>query len=204
MTSFHEVRFPARLAFGSGSGIERKTEIVSLASGYERRISPWALGRRRYLIGAGVRSLVDAAELLGFFEAREGRLYGFRFKDFADFKSCALNVNPAATDQAIGAGDGVTTVFQLVKAYGSVVRDIAKPVSGMVKVAVDGVEVSGFAVDETTGVVTLASAPAVGKVVTAGFEFDTPVRFDSERIDLTLEGVDAGRLTAVSLVEIRV
>ena len=203
MTSFHEVRFPARLAFGSGSGIERKTEIVSLASGYERRISPWALGRRRYLIGAGVRSLVDAAELLGFFEAREGRLYGFRFKDFADFKSCALNAAVSATDQVIGTGDGATTAFQLAKVYGSVTRDIAKPVSGSVKVAVDGVEV-GFVVDETTGIATLASAPAVGKVVTAGFEFDTPVRFDSERIDLTLEGVDAGRLTAVSLIEIRV
>lgn len=203
MTSFHEVRFPARLAFGSGSGIERKTEIVSLASGYERRISPWALGRRRYLIGAGVKSLVDAAELLAFFEAREGRLYGFRFKDFADFKSCALNVNPAATDQAIGTGDGVTAAFQLVKTYGGVARDITKPVSDTVRVAVDGVEV-GFVVDETTGIVTLASAPAAGKAVTAGFEFDTPVRFDSERIDLTLEGVDAGRLTAVSLVEIRV
>ncbi|MGN6208631.1 phage distal tail protein, Rcc01695 family [Asticcacaulis sp.] len=203
MSGFHEVRFPARLAFGSGSGIERKTEIVSLASGYERRISPWALGRRRYLIGAGVKSLVDAAELLAFFEAREGRLYGFRFKDFADFKSCALNVSPAATDQAIGSGDGVTTAFQLVKAYASVVRDITKPVNGTVRVAVEGVEV-GFAVDETTGIVTLAGAPAAGQTVTAGFEFDTPVRFDSERIDLTLEGVDAGRLTAVSLVEIRV
>jgi len=72
-----------------------------------------------------------------------------------------------------------------------------------VKVAVDGVEV-GFAVDETAGIVTLASAPAAGRAVTAGFEFDTPVRFDSERIDLTLEGIDAGRLTAVSLIEIRV
>ena len=203
MSGFHEVRFPVRLAFGSGSGIERKTEIVSLASGYERRISPWALGRRRYLIGAGVKSLVDAAELLSFFEAREGRLYGFRFKDFADFKSCALNVAVSATDQVIGTGDGAATVFQLVKAYGSVVRDVRKPVSGTVKLAVDGVEV-GFTVDETTGVVTLATAPAVGVSVTAGFEFDTPVRFDSERIDLTLEGVDAGRLTAVSLVEIRV
>ncbi|MCR6658564.1 MAG: DUF2460 domain-containing protein [Asticcacaulis sp.] len=202
MTSFHEVRFPARLAFGSGSGIERKTEIVSLASGYERRISPWTLGRRHYLIGAGVKSLVDAAELLAFFEAREGRLYGFRFKDFADFKSCALNVSPAATDQVIGTGNGVMTSFQLVKVYGDVVRDITKPVSGTVQVAVDGVEV-GFSVDETTGIVTLAGAPAAGKAVTAGFEFDTPVRFDSERIDLTLEGVDAGRLTAVSLVEIR-
>ena len=204
MTSFHEVRFPARLAFGSGSGIERKTEIVSLASGYERRISPWALGRRRYLIGAGVKSLVDAAELLSFFEAREGRLYGFRFKDFADFKSCALNVAPGPVDQVIGTGDGANKVFALCKVYGAVVRPIAKPVSGTVRVTVDGIEVTGFMVDAVTGAVTLVSAPGVGAVVTAGFEFDTPVRFDSERIDLTLEGVDAGRLTAVSLVEIRV
>ena len=204
MTGFHEVRFPARLAFGSGSGIERKTEIVALASGYERRISPWAQGRRRYLIGAGVRSLVDAAELLEFFEAREGRLYGFRFKDFADFKSCALNATPSPGDQILGTGDGVRTQFSLRKAYGAVVRPIAKPVSGTVRVAVSGIEVTGYSINSDTGVVTFAAPPAVGQVVTAGFEFDTPVRFDSERIDLTLESFDTGRVTAVSLVEIRV
>ncbi len=205
MSSFHEVSFPARLVFGSGAGIERRTEIVSLASGYERRISPWALGRRRYLVGAGIKSLVDAAELLSFFEAREGRLYGFRFKDFADCKSCALNATPAPTDQALGSGDGAGKTFQLQKAYGSVLRSIAKPVAGTVRVAVAGVErTSGFAVDATTGVVTFSAAPGLGAAVTAGFAFDTPVRFDSDRIDLTLEGFDAGRVAAVSLVEIRV
>jgi uncharacterized protein (TIGR02217 family) len=51
--SFHEVRLPARLAFGSTGGVERRTEVVTLASGYERRSTPWAHGRRRYLIGAG-------------------------------------------------------------------------------------------------------------------------------------------------------
>ena len=204
MTGFHEVRFPARLAFGSGSGIERKTEIVALASGYERRISPWAQGRRRYLIGARVKSLVDAAELLEFFEAREGRLYGFRFKDFADFKSCVLNATPSPGDQILGTGDGVRTQFSLRKAYGAVVRPIAKPVSGTVRVAVSGTEVTSYSIHIETGVVTFAAPPAVGQVVSAGFEFDTPVRFDSERIDLTLESFDTGRVTAVSLVEIRV
>ena len=204
MIGFHEVRFPARLAFGSGSGIERKTEIVALASGYERRISPWAQGRRRYLIGAGVKSLVDAAELLAFFEAREGRLYGFRFKDFADFKSCALNATPSPCDQILGTGDGIRTQFVLRKTYGAVVRPIAKPVSGTVRVAVGGTEVTGYSINIDTGVVSFASPPASGQVVRAGFEFDTPVRFDSERIDLTLESFDTGRVTAVSLIEIRV
>src|SRR5690606_30161333 len=85
--AFHEVRLPARLAFGSTGGVERRTEITTLASGFERRSTPWAQGRRRYLIGAGLRSLDDMAELTAFFEARRGRLHGFRFRDFADCKS---------------------------------------------------------------------------------------------------------------------
>lgn len=202
--SFHEVRLPARLAFGSTGGVERRTEVVTLASGFERRSTPWAHGRRRYLIGAGVRSLDDAATLVAFFEARRGRLHGFRFKDFADFRSCAPSGAVTPLDQAIGEGDGVRTAFQLVKLYGDVARPIRKPVEGTVRVAVAGIETGGFAVDATTGVITLATPPDVGAAVTAGFAFDTPVRFDSDRIDVTLEGFEAGRVVATPLIEVRV
>lgn len=202
--SFHEVRLPARLAFGSTGGVERRTEIVTLGSGFERRSTPWAHGRRRYLIGAGVRSLDDAAALTAFFEARRGRLYGFRFRDFADFKSCAPSAAPAPGDQPLGTGDGVAAEFQLGKAYGDLTRPVAKPVAGTVRVAVDGVETAAFTVDVASGVVTFAAAPAAGAVLTAGFEFDTPVRFDADRIEVTLESFDAGRLVAVPLIEIRV
>lgn len=201
---FHEARLPARLAFGSTGGVERRTEIATLASGFERRSTPWVLGRRRYLIGANLRSLDDMAELIAFFEARRGRLYGFRFKDFADFKSCAPSGTISAADQALGVGDGVRTVFQLIKAYGDVERPIAKPVQGTVRIAVEGVETTGFAADATTGAVALAAAPAPGAAVTAGFQFDTPVRFDTDRIETTLEGFDAGRMVAVPLIEVRV
>lgn len=204
MGAFHEVRLPARLAFGSTGGVERRTEITTLASGFERRSTPWALGRRRYLIGANLRSLDDMAELVAFFEARRGRLYGFRFKDFADFKSCAPGGTVSAADQVLDVGDGVRTAFGLVKIYGDVERPIAKPVAGSVRMAVGGVEVSGFAVDAATGAVTLASAPAEGAIVTAGFQFDTPVRFDSDRIETTLESFEAGRMAAVPLIEVRV
>jgi len=204
MTAFHEVRLPARLAFGSTGGVERRTEVVTLASGFERRSSPWANGRRRYLIGAGVRSLDDAATLVSFFEARRGRLYGFRFKDFADFKSCAPSGTVSATDQAIGVGDGTTAAFQLVKAYGDFARDIRKPVTGTVVAAVGGVQTTAFTVDTTTGLITFTSPPGAGAAITAGFEFDTPVRFDADRIDVTLEGFDAGRMVAAPLIEVRV
>ena len=201
--AFHEVRLPARLAFGSTGGVERRTEITTLASGFERRSTPWGLGRRRYLIGANLRSLDDMAELVAFFEARRGRLYGFRFKDFADFKSCAPGGVISAGDQVLGVGDGTRTAFDLVKRYGDVERPIAKPVAGSVRAAVGGVEV-GFAVDAATGAVTLESAPGAGVVVTAGFAFDTPVRFDSDRIETTLESFEAGRMAAVPLIEVRV
>lgn len=203
--AFDEVSLPARLAFGSTGGVERRTEVTMLASGFERRSTPWAHGRRRYLIGAGLRSLDDMAALTAFFEARRGRLTGFRFRDFTDWKSGPPSAEPQATDQTIGHGDGVVAQFQLVKHYGDLARSIRKPVEGSVILAVDGeaLEPAAFEVDWTTGVVTLASPPGPDAVVTAGFRFDTPVRFDSDRIEVTLESFDAGRMTAVPLIEIR-
>jgi uncharacterized protein (TIGR02217 family) len=197
MSAFHETRLPARLAFGCTGGVERRS-------------SPWSQGRRRYLIATAARPLDDAAELVAFFEARKGRLHGFRFRDPTDFKSCVPSAQPAATDQAIGTGDGVRKAFPLAKTYGSgvdtVSRPIAKPVAGTVKVAVAGVALAPavFTVDTVTGIVTLTTAPALGAAITAGFEFDTPVRFDIDRLDVQMEGFTAARVTACPLVEVRV
>lgn len=210
MSEFHEARLPARLAFGCTGGVERRTDVVSLASGHERRSSPWSQSRRRYLIATASRPLDEIAELVAFFEARRGRLYGFRFRDPADCASCAPSAQPAAGDQAIGTGDGARRTFQLQKTYGvgagAVVRAIVKPVAGTVKVAVAGASLApgDFAVDPTTGLVTLNTAPAAGAAVTAGFAFDTPVRFDLDRLDVTLEGFAAARVSACALVEVRV
>ena len=206
MSEFHEARLPARLAFGCTGGIERRTEVVTLASGFERRTSPWSQGRRRWLIATAARPLDEVAELLAFFEARGGRLAGFRFRDPADFKSCAPSGAPAATDQALGTGDGAKKAFQLVKAYGTVTRTIAKPVAGTVKISVAGAALaaSAFSVDAASGLVTVVTAPAAGAAVRAGFEFDAPARFDTDRLDVTLEGFAAARVTACALVEVRV
>jgi uncharacterized protein (TIGR02217 family) len=207
--AFSETRLPLRLAFGSTGGVERRTDVVQLASGFEQRSTPWADGRRRYLIGGGVRPIEEAQALVAFFEARRGRLNGFRFKDFTDFSSAAPGAAVTALDQPIGVGDGTTTAFQLAKTYapgdpGAYVRPIKKPVAGTVLIAVAGAATTAFTLDTTTGFLTMATPPAAGQAVTAGFEFDTPVRFDADRIDLTLESFDAARITAVPLIEVRV
>src|SRR5579875_312376 len=202
---FSETRLPARLAFGSTGGVERRTDIVQLASGYEQRSTPWADGRRRYLIGGGVRPIAEAQALIAFFEARRGRLNGFRFQDFADFSSAAPGAAITALDQPIGVGDGATRTFQLAKTYGegadAYVRPIRKPVAGTVQVAVAGVALAptAFSVDTTTGLVTLSGAAAAGQAIAAGFQFDVPVRFDADRIGVTLESFEAARLVAVPL-----
>ena len=137
-------------------------------------------------------------------EGRRGRLHGFRFRDFADFKSCPPSGVVSPGDQPLGVGDGAATVFALTKTYADLARPIAKPVAGTVRVSVDGVETAAFVVDPATGAVTFDAPPGMGAVLTAGFEFDTPVRFDTDRIDVTLESFDAGRIVAAPLLELRI
>src|SRR6056297_525727 len=114
---FHEIRFPANLSFGSNGGPEWHTDVVTLANGYEERNTPWAHSRRRYDAGVSMRSLDDLETLISFFEARRGQLFGFRWKDWADFKSSQPSREVDYRDQLIAVGDGETTAFQLVKTY---------------------------------------------------------------------------------------
>jgi len=209
--SFHEVRFPASLSFGSVGGPERRTEIVTLANGFEERNTPWAHGRRRYDPGLSLRSLDDVETLIAFFEARQGQLFGFRWKDWADFKSCAPSRTPAHDDQVIGVGDGQGATFALSKLYASggaeYLRPIAKPVAGSVRIGIEGgalQEGAGFSVDATTGTVTLSEIPYEGAVITAGFEFDVPVRFDTDRIQTSVASFRAGDVPNVPILEVRV
>ncbi|GAM98866.1 genetransfer agent (GTA) ORFG12 [alpha proteobacterium U9-1i] len=210
MSAFDEVLLPMPFALGASGGPERRVDIVTLGSGREARNTPWAHGRRRYDIGGAVRTLDEVHTLLAFFEARRGRLRGFRLRDPFDWKSCAPSASISPTDQVIGEGDAEAVSFQLSKAYGdgasAYLRPILKPVGGQVLVAVDGEEHSpdAFDVNTATGLVTLDVAPAPGAVVSAGFVFDTPVRFDIERLDLSLDGFGAGHAPSIPLVEILV
>ena len=209
--TFHEVAFPLRLAFGSTGGPERRTEIVTLASGYEERNTRWADSRRRWDAGSAVRTFDDIQTLVAFFEERRGRLHGFRFRDPFDHKSSAPSADPTPTDQTLGSGDGTTATFQLVKLYGAGAtawtRQIAKPVAGSVRVAIDGTEQTvgtDVTVDTATGLLTFTpTPPAAGTTITAGFEFDVPVRFDSDRLEISLAAFEAGDLPSVPIVEIR-
>lgn len=208
MNSFHEVLFPLDIALKSAGGPERRTEIVSFGSGREERNARWAHSRRRYDAGYGIKTLDALRSVVAFFEERRGRLHGFRWRDRLDQTSGLSGITPL--DQGIGTGDGVRRVFQLTKTYGGNFapyhRVIDKPVDGSVRVAVNGGELlpAMFSCDATTGLVTLAAAPASGAAVTAGFRFDVPVRFDTDYLEVDLSAFAAGAIPKIPLVEIRI
>jgi len=212
MSNFHDIRFPLSVSFASSGGPERRTEIVNLVSGAEERNTPWQHARRRYDAGLGVRSLDDLHDVIAFFEARRGQLYGFRWKDFSDHSSGLPLAAPTLSDQSLGTGDGTSMQFAITKTYEAgtyaYIRPITKPVQGTVLLAVGGVlqqEGVDYAVDYTTGMVTfLKAAPVNGVQMTIGYEFDVPVRFDTPFLNITLDAFQAGAVPSIPIVEVRV
>ena len=209
--SFHEVRFPASLSFGSVGGPERRTEVVTLANGHEERNSPWLHSKRRYDAGLGMRSLDDVEVLIAFFEARMGQMHAFRWKDWADYKSSIASGVVTFEDQQIAFGDGVTSVFPLVKVYRSgghtYTRPISKPVQNTVRIGVANDELQegiDYTFDVTTGLVAFSHPPDPEMPITAGFEFDVPVRFDTDHVHTSVASFQAGEALNVPIIEVRV
>ena len=210
--SFHETRFPNAISRGAHGGPERRTDVVVLGSGAEERNARWANSRRSYNAGYGVRSLDDLHAVVAFFEERRGKLHGFRWHDAGDFKSCAPEATPTALDQVIGTGNGTVAAFSLIKSYGRdfapYLRRITKPVAGTIVIAIAGslTAAANYAVDHVNGIVTFKPGhiPAAGAVVSAGFQFDVPVRFDTDKLEINLSGFRSGAIPAIPLVEVRV
>lgn len=203
-SSFLEVRFPTNIRRAPKGGPMFNTHVFKSDAGVEQRNQVWSLPLATYKIGAGIQSVDDWEAIKSFFYAMRGRLTGFRFKDWTDFKSCDVDETPAWDDQTIGTGNGA---FQLKKTYNvsgnTFARNITKPVAGTVKVGWDGAEKgSGWSIDYTTGIVTVTGAEPISPdaTITAGFEYDVPVRFDTDELDATAQDSDvAGQYAEIML-----
>jgi len=199
MTSFEEMQFPTDISYGATGGPMFLTDVVATVSGREQRNSKWSQSRAKYNVASGVKTESQWQALITFFRTRKGKAVGFRFKDWSDYQG---------TNEAIGTGDGATTDFQLVKIYSSniaISRNINKPVAGTVKIYVDSVlQTSGINIDMTTGIITFNSAPAIAETITADFEFDVPVRFDTDELAISMDSFNAGSWNNIPLIEVRI
>lgn len=200
MPVIDEIQFPADISYGARGGPEFSTDIVEMFSGKEQRNINWSQSRARYSVSHGVKTPAQLDELIAFFRARQGRAIGFRFKDWTDYQAAGQN---------LGSGTGALTTFQLVKKYTSgtttITRPISKPVNnGSLKIYLNAVlQGSGYSVNYTTGIVTFTVAPGAGVVVTADFEFDVPVRFDTDHLDPSIDDFGSRSWESITLIELK-
>lgn len=201
-SSFHNVRFPENISYGVTGGPEYSTDVVSTKSGSEQRNANWYYARHKYNAAHGVKTEKDIKVLLDFFHARMGKAYGFRFKDWADYKS--------NEQEFIAIADGSTSAFQLVKRYksGGVerIRKITKTVAGRGKIYVNGELVTlseGFGIDPDYGKIYFEAPPAQGAVIAATFEFDVPVRFDTDYMPINIKEWNIYSWDSIDIVEIK-
>lgn len=210
LNAFHEVRFPTDISLGATGGPARRTEIVTMGSGQEQRNTRWANSRRKYNAGYGIKTIDDLNMLIEFFEERRGRLFGFRFRDPLDWKSCKPSQTISALDQTLGEGNAQQREFKITKYYGAqdtgYLRTISKPVSQTVLVAVDGVSIPDdrYSVEHANGTISFSqeAIPSQGASITCGYEFDVPVRFDLDEISINLRNFQAGDIPSIPLVEL--
>jgi uncharacterized protein (TIGR02217 family) len=203
MTGFHDEIFPLAIGLRANGGPVFSTIVTESASGHEHRNIQWAQARRRYDAAPGVRSELDVAKLLQFFEARQGRAFAFRYRDPLDHSSAVFGEIPTAQDQTLGVADGIRTQYPLLKHYGEAQRRITRPVAASVLVAVNSIpQTTGWSLADF-GVLSFSTPPASGASITAGYLFDVPVRFEDDALEISLASYRAGELRSVPLIEVR-
>ena len=195
--SFLEIRFPDSISFNSSTILEFNTTIITSKNGKEYRNVNWNNNKMKFNIVNGIKTKTELNEVIKFFRNVKGKAYGFRFKDWTDF---------SAINQQIGIGDGETKEFQLIKTYtingNTYTRKIKKPVISTIKVFLDGIETNDFSIDLTNGLISFEVAPSDTTIITANFEFDVPVRFNNDLLEVSLNSLSSGKINNLELIEI--
>lgn len=213
--SFDEIRLPEDIERGARGGPEFNTSVQILASGHESRNQNWARALYQWDIGYGIQDREGYIRILSFFLARRGRARGFRFKDWTDYE---------VDNELFGVGDGVSNEYQLSKTYTDIqnayTRDIVKPINGTIRIFNNGVEVptTDYTIDYITGIVTFlerdadamamppdpgATLPALNDLLSWTGEYDIPVRFNTDDLNINLEWLEAGAIPNILIRELR-
>lgn len=152
------------------------TVVHSTASGKEQRGGFYSRPYYRWVVSFSVlRQAVAFAEyqsLIGFYNARQGRLDSFLYSDPTDNAVVAEN---------FGTGDGTATAFQLKRAVGTSSESIfdlnGAPliyIAGVLKTVVTHYNISA------TGLVTFVTAPAAAAALTWTGAYYFRCRFEAD------------------------
>lgn len=200
LPSFHEVRFPEDISYGSSGGPGFNTTVIELASGAEQRNINWKEARATYDVSYGVKVREQMEDLLEFFYARRGKAYGFRFKDWMDY---VLDRQPIGyTDD-----DGNISDLQVFKRYEPLSgfqfdRPLRKIVADTANIYVDGIPYGAIGLDFNTGLINHGGFQP-NKLIEIECEFDVPVRFDVDDVKITHDDWEQMSWPSIELVELK-
>jgi uncharacterized protein (TIGR02217 family) len=199
MQIFSDYRFPTDVSYGMLSSTYFDTEVIETHTGHEYRNIRNPFGRNKYTLVGGIRTNEQTQQLINFFRAVRGKAIGFRFKDWLDYQ---------ATNQDIAIADGKSKKYQLVKTYALIgileSRKITKPVQGTVEIFLNNARTRLFKIDYDIGEITFPRAPKKGIKISANFEFDVPVRFNSDVLSASMENFDVNSFEQLELIELNI
>jgi uncharacterized protein (TIGR02217 family) len=197
MLEFLEERFPTDVSLAIRGGPEFSTTVSQSIAGYEFRNANWLDGRNKYQISKSITNSVDLEKILSFFRLTLGKAIGFRFKDHSDFK---------VVKQFLGKADGKTKTYQLFKLYKigeyEYKRKITKPVQGTVKLSINNLKLK-YSIDYSKGVVYFIEAVPQGVEIFVSFEFDVPVRFNDDYLELVSKSSNTYAIEHLELIELK-
>lgn len=201
MSGFADVYLPDNIrSYPWRSSPRTSTTIVTSASGAEQRNQNWIHPLRSFSAPDAVRCYDTVQDLQDHFFVMGGPATSFPMRDPLDFASRRLAApnlakDPTMTDQNLGHGDGVNRFFQLQKTITrgglTYVRKIELPIVDSCLFALDGLPIDTpnptlaggpytVDVDRNGGLITFDHAPGAHMVVSAGYFFDVPVRFEAD------------------------
>lgn len=228
MADFHEVRFPEFVAPGARFDPSWKTSVVEFANGKEQRNQEHADSKIFGDVSQPIQTQEEYDVVLDFFRARRGKFHGFRVKDPSDFELFQEPTNPALGDGFItqfqivqtyedvseppastAVRPQVRTILKLRGGPGDPIITFDSPgtvvrVAGVSRTVIFSGSPVGteVLVDVNTGLLTFATAITNGLAVDFTGEFDTPMRFDTDRLPTTIEDFNALSVGGLPLKEL--
>lgn len=226
MAHFDDLILPLSMSYGSSFGPTIQSQQLITTSGIKKTNRQWSQHLRTFEIGYNVRTPEDLYLIKEIFEAMEGINNSFLMRDWTDWNTTKgkMGGDDAAGDPVTKddmplrntvddtfVGDASTVAFQLLKSYqpsGSAARhdrDITKPATGGIKLALDAVlqtDPGDYSYSVTTGIVTFVVAPGIGVVPTWGGNYYTPVCFAEQSFLQTVGGFEDNEVSIV-LQEVR-
>ena len=196
---FHNIKFPDNICYDIVNSIIYDTNIIKSKNGREQRIINFSSGKNLYKLIYKFQNKNEIEKIVNIFNIVKGRANGFRFKDWFDYR---IEKQQIAIDDA--------RILYLYKDYriDNVVyrKRIYKPVENSIEIFINGEKDNSIIkfVDYDNGTIEFYDNLLVnsGNKIEISCEFDIPVRFNSDKLNIITKNKNQYETEPIELIEI--